>query len=98
MSWTCPASGKTFELELCENTGRRVFKQPRERADANWDTGTGKSSREQTALTFAKCRKQMTLAKAKARNVEAKVKRKEELEEATRATHAGTIHSLFSRA
>ena len=27
MSWTCPHSGKTFELGICQG-GRRVFKQP----------------------------------------------------------------------
>ena len=57
-----------------------------------------KTKAETTAETKAETKAETTTttAKAKARNVEAKVKRTEELEEATRATHAGTIHSLFS--
>ena len=98
MAWTCPVSGNTFELELCQHTGRRVFKQLRERVEANWAADTVESGREQTALTLAKSRQQMTKTRANARNAGAKVKRQEELEEATRAAHAGTIDSLFRKA
>ena len=47
-------------------------------------------------IEFAKSRKQMTHAKAKARRAEARHKLQTKREEATRAEHAGTVVRLFS--
>ena len=47
-------------------------------------------------IEFAKSRKQMTHAKAKARRAEAKHKLQTKREEATRAEHAGTVVRFFS--
>ena len=95
MSWTCPHSGEAFELEFCNITGRRVFnkQQLRERVDANWPADMGAGGGD--AVTFAESRKQITKEKGKARKAEAKVKRQEKLEDATRAGHAGSIKSLL---